>query len=114
MNYPQPIYNDILVRVETDSIKTIKYGSLELVAAGQDYNEDLRTYAQTRGYCVNVPRGASEGVYKFIDMEVEVGMRLFSTTPQLTRISAMSITVRSCTSFLTTGYLQSSERARSK
>lgn len=72
-NYPQPIYNNVLVQVDSEKKTTIKHGALELVAAGTDYNEDLSVYAQTLGRCVNVPRGASDGIFRQIEQEVRVG-----------------------------------------
>ena len=73
MRYPQPPYNNILVKVESMNKETIKHGSLELKTAGIDYNEDLRVYAQTKGYCVNVPRGMKGGFFPYIAQEIKIG-----------------------------------------
>ncbi len=74
MIYPQPIYDHILVKVEEEVKSKIKHGSLELIAAGQDYNPDQKVFAITQGLCVNVPRGMSKGIpYEFIVPEVEKG-----------------------------------------
>lgn len=74
MDYPQPIYDHILVKVEQEKKSVIKHGELELIAAGQEYNPDMRVFAITEGLCVNVPRGMSKGIpYEYIVPEVEIG-----------------------------------------
>lgn len=75
MRFPQPVYNNLLVRVEKNRVDTINSEKLSLILAGTEGSEDTSRGAQTVGYVASVPRVMFNG--NTIVPELKVGDKIF-------------------------------------
>jgi co-chaperonin GroES (HSP10) len=89
MNYPQPVFDCLLVKVESEKITKIKGKELELELAGTDGSEDTSKAAQTIGLVVSTPRRLYRG--SKIVPEVKEGDTVFMHFHAITEDSEVDL-----------------------